>query len=37
MFLVYSIMGVEKGKRELGVTIGLNNYQGSFNGRASTE
>ena len=37
MFLVYSIMRIETGKRELGMTIGLFSYQCSSSGHVSTE
>lgn len=37
MFLVYSIMRIEKGKRELGMTIGLFSYQCSSSGHVPTE
>ena len=37
MFLVYSIMRIETGKRELGMTIGLFIYQCSSSGHVSTE
>ena len=37
MFLVYSIMRTEKGKRDLGMTIGLFSYQCSSSGHVPTE
>ena len=37
MPLVYSIMRIETGKRELGMTIGLFSYQCSSSGHVSTE
>ena len=37
MFLVYSIMRTEKGKRDLGMTIGLFSYRCSSSGHVPTE